>query len=434
MKKISKISRRSFLKGSLFAAGAAAFPTIIPSSVLGADGAVAPSNRIVMGAIGVGSQGTGNMHAFLGRADVVFVGVCDVDKGHAESARQTVNKKNGNQDCRAYGDFRELVARGDLDAVSMATPDHWHALTAIACAKAGIDVYGEKPLTHDLKEGRALCNAFKRHGRVWQTGSWQRSGADFRHACELVINGRIGKVHTVEVGLPDGGTSAVRKAEKVPDNLDWNFWVGPSPWQEYCGVSHWDWRWILDFGGGQMMDWIGHHADIAHWGMGCDYTGPLEIEGSGKFPVDGTWTAPNEYKFTCKYANGINMTVANGRQQPKGMGTRWIGDKGWVFVDRGRIESEPAELLRQQIGPDEIQLYNSNNHHGNFIDCVKSRGLTITPCEVSHRSASVGHLGQIAMVTGRKIKWNPDKEEITGDPAASALLGRPCRAPWVLES
>ncbi|MDD4869964.1 MAG: Gfo/Idh/MocA family oxidoreductase [Kiritimatiellae bacterium] len=427
------ISRRSFLRGSLLAAGATAFPAIISSSALGADGVVAPSNRIVMGAIGLGGMGNGNLGGFLGMKDVVVVGVCDVDKSHLDAAKKRVDDRYKNQDCRAYRDFRELIARGDLDAVSMATPDHWHALTAIACAKAGIDVYGEKPITHDLKEGRALCNAFKRHGRVWQTGSWQRSVDNFHRACELVRNGRIGKVHTCEVGLPTGSPVQPKPVEKVPEELDWDFWVGPSPLQPYCGISHWNWRWMLDFGGGQMMDWIGHHADIAHWGLDFDYTGPVEIEGTGDFPLDGPYNAPTSYKFTCKYVGGVNVIVANDKQQPMGMGTRWIGDKGWIHVDRGRTSSEPSELLKETIGPNETKLYYSRNHHANFIECVKSRKLTITPCEVSHRSASVGHLGQIAMVTGRKIKWNPEKEMIIGDAGAAGLLGRAYRAPWLLD-
>jgi len=218
----------------------------------------------------------------------------------------------------------------------------------------------------------------------------------------------------------------------VPPELDWDFWVGPAPCQAYRGVSHWNWRWMLDFGGGQMMDWIGHHCDIAHWGLGFDHTGPVEVEGGGQFPAEGIYDAPTEYKYTCTYANGVKFIVANDKQQPMGMGTRWIGDAGWVHVDRGRISSEPEELVREVIGPNETKLYFSRNHHRNFIDCVKNRQLTITPCEVAHRSASVGHLGQIAMVTGRRIRWNPEKEEIIGDQGASALLGRAYRSPWAL--
>jgi len=385
-----------------------------------------------MGAIGLGGMGNGNLGAFLNMKDVVVVAVCDVDSNHLDGAVKRVNDHYKNQDCKACKDYRDLIARGDLDAVSMATPDHWHALTAIACARAGIDVYGEKPITHDLKEGRALCDAFKLHGRVWQTGSWQRSVENFHHACELVRNGRVGKVHTCEVGLPTGRETDARPVKDIPAGLDWDFWVGPSPCQAYRGESHWNWRWMLDFGGGQMMDWIGHHADIAHWGLDFDYTGPVEVEGSGKFPAEGLYDAPTEYKFTATYANGVKFTIANDRQQPMGMGARWIGDAGWIHVDRGRILSEPEGLLREVIGPGETKLYYSRNHHRNFIDCVKSRKLTITPCEVAHRSASVGHLGQIAMVTGRKIRWNPEKEEIISDPGAAALLGRAYRKPWVL--
>lgn len=422
------LSRRSFLKAS---AAAVAVPTILPSSVFGAN---APSNRIVMGAIGVGSQGSGNLNNFLGRGNVQVVGVCDVDAGHLQSAKNSVDSRYGNKDCAAYKDFRELLARGDLDAISMATPDHWHALTAIASAKAGCDVYGEKPFTHDLREGRALSDTVARHGRIWQTGSWQRSGRDFHFACELVRNGRIGKIHTVEVGLPTGGSTGVRAPVEVPRDLDWNFWVGPSPWAPYRGVSHWDWRWMMDFGGGQLMDWIGHHGDIAQWGLGTELTGPVEVEGSGTFPEDGIYDAAMSYKCTCKYANGVTMIVANDKQQPRGMGTRWIGDEGWVWVDRGGLDAEPKSLLKETIGADEIRLYRSTDHWGNFLDCVRSRRPAITPAEVAHRSASIGHLCVIAMVTGRKIRWNPEKEEILNDPGASALLGRACREPWSLSA
>jgi len=424
------LSRRHFLKGSLFAAGAAVFPTLIPSSARGADGAVAPSNKLVMGAIGLGNMGNSNLGAFLGMRDVVVVAVCDVDQGHLDAAVRRVNGYYGTTGCKGYKDYRDLIARGDLDVVSMATPDHWHALTAIACGRAGIDVYGEKPITHDLQEGRALCNVFQRHGRVWQTGSWQRSRSQFHHTCELVRNGRIGKVHTCEVGLPTGHPTGIRKVMPVPPQLDWDLWVGPSPWQDYCGVSHWDWRWMLDFGGGQLMDWIGHHADIAHWGMDCDYTGPVEVEGSGIYPREGLFDAPTDYTFTCRYANGMTMIVSNSLKD----GTRWIGDKGWIHVDRNGMSSSPGDLIQDVIGPNETRLYFSRDHQRNFIDCVKSRRLTITPCEVAHRSASIGHLGRIAMLTGRKIKWNPDKEEIIGDPGASALLGRAYRAPWTLDA
>jgi predicted dehydrogenase len=424
------LTRRTFLKRAAAGAGAAlAFPTIVPSTVFGAN---APSNRIVLGAIGMGNMGTGNLESFLGRDDVQFVAVCDVDRIRLEKARQTVNGQYETEDCAAYSDFRDLIDHPGLDAVSIATPDHWHAATAIASARAGLDIYGEKPFSHDLRAGRAMCDAVSRYGRIWQTGSWQRSGDSFHRACELVHNGRIGKVHTVEVGLPQGRFREDPPVQEPPPHLDWDRWLGPAPWTPFRGIVHWDWRWVLDWGGGQMLDWIGHHADIAHWGLGLDRTGPVLVEGRGEFPGGSVYDAPINYRFTCRYSNGIEMIVADQTQVPMGSGTRWIGDQGWIWVARKGFKSEPAGLVQERVEPGETRLYFSRDHHGNFLDCVRNRQVTITPAEVAHRSASVGHLGQIAMLTGRRIKWDPDTETILDDPAASALLGRAYRQPWTL--
>jgi predicted dehydrogenase len=435
MAKTTKLSRREFLgrSAATTAAVAVAFPTVIPASALGADGKPSPSNRITMGCIGIGGMGTGNMHSFLGQSDCQIIAVADTDKDHAAGAKKAIDGQYKNQDCKIMADFRELCARDDIDAISQACPDHWHAITSITAAKAGKDVYGEKPFTHDLREGRALVNTLKQYGRVWQTGSWQRSGGPFRFACELVRNGRIGKVHTVEVGLPTGGPGGSEQFGPPPANLDYDMWLGPSAWAPYSkDRTHWNWRWQLDYGGGQMMDWIGHHGDIANWGLDTEYTGPMEIEAKGDFPTKGIWNAPTAYKVTAKFANGATMIIANDRQLPKGMGARWIGDKGWVWVDRGGFDAEPKSLLKDTIRPDEINLYKSPGHHRNFLDCVKSRRLTITPAEVAHRAASLGHLGMAAMLTGRKLKWNPETEEVVGDATANALLTRAMREPWRL--
>jgi len=427
-------TRRSFLRRSAATIAVLGFPSIVPSSALGADGRPAPSNRITMGCIGVGGMGSGNMGSFLGQNDCQVLAVCDVDANHARDAKNTVDRRYGNQDCKAYRDFRELLARDDIDAISLATPDHWHAIPAIMAARAGKDIYGEKPFSHDLREGRAMCEAIRQHGRIWQTGSWQRSGATFRFACELVRNGRIGKVHTVEVGLPTGAPGGSENYCDPPPHLDYDFWVGPAPWAPYSpNRTHWDWRWQLDYGGGQMMDWIGHHGDIAQWGLGTEYTGPVEVEPvQAEFPRTGLFNAPTVYKFICKYRNGVTMIVANAGNSGIRMGTKWIGTDGWVWVDRGGFETSPRSLMQEKIRPDEINLYRSPGHHRNFLDCVKSRKPTITPAEVAHRSASIGHLGQIAMLTGRKIRFNPDTEQIIGDEAASRLLGRAYREPWHL--
>jgi len=428
--------RREFLRQvPLAAAGAAAFPSIVKASVLGRNGAVPPSDRIVMAGVGFGMQGPGNMRNFLQKNEVQWIAVCDLDDEHLNAARDTVNKRYDNKDCAVYKDFRELFARGDLDAVSLAIPDHWHAILSITALQSGLDVFGEKPLTHSLREGRALCNAVKRYGRVWQTGSWQRSTDNFYRACELVRNRRIGKILGVEVGLPQGhydfaGTFGQETIEQPPPGLDFDFWLGPAPAQPYCKARvHMNWRWNMDFGGGQLVDWIGHHLDIAHWGLGFDTTGPVEISGRGEFPTTGIYNSPTRYWVDALYADGTPIVIAGGYPEIQS-GTKWIGELGWVWVDRGAFESQPAHLVNEIIGPNEIKLYRSRDHFQNFLDCVRSRALPIAPCETAQRSASVGHLGVIAIETGRKIRWDPATESILNDPAAERLLSRSYRKPW----
>jgi len=433
MPQSGRIDRREFLRTAAAGAGATLF-SVVPASALGRGGAVAPSERIVVGCIGMGGMGMGNMGAFLGQPDTRVVAVCDVDRNHLSEAKQAVDRHYGNNDCFADPDFRSIIARKDIDVISLATPDHWHAIPAVMAMNAGKDVYGEKPISHCLAEGRAMADAQKRNGRVWQTGSWQRSLGNFRFACELVRNGRIGKVVRVEVGLPTGRGIGPVQFKDPPPHLDYDFWVGPSRMLPYCDQrTHWDWRWQLDYGGGQLMDWVGHHGDIAHWGMGWDETGPLEIEGTGEYPKEGIWDAATTYYFVCKYAGGVEMHVANGGNRGIRGGTKWIGENGsWVWVDRGGLDAQPKSLLREVIGPDEVQLYRSPGHHREFLDCVKSRRKTLAPAETAHRSASIGHLGQIAMLLGRKIRWNPVTEEVVGDPSAQRMLSTPMRSPWRL--
>jgi predicted dehydrogenase len=438
MKTQGSMRRRDFLtRVPLAAIGAAAFPTIVQASALGLDGAVPASDRIVMAGIGFGMQGPGNMQNFLGKSGVQWVAVCDLDETHLAKARDAVNKRYGNKDCATYKDYRLLFARGDLDAVSLAIPDHWHAILSISALRAGLDVYGEKPLTHSLREGRALCNAVKRYGRIWQTGSWQRSTDNFYRACELVRNGRIGRILRVEVGLPSGhtdfaGTFGQEKIEAPPPELDYETWLGPAPAAPYCKARvHMNWRWTMDYGGGQLMDWIGHHLDIAHWGLGFDLSGPVEVWGKAEFPQKGIYNSPPRYWVEAVYADGTPITIAGGYPEIQS-GTKWIGEYGWIWVDRGAFESQPAHLTNEVIGPNEIKIYHSRDHYQNFLDCVRSRAVTIAPAEVAHRSASVGHLGVIAIEIGRKIKWNPATETITGDPDAERLLSRSYRKPWQL--
>ncbi len=430
------MKRRLFLRtATLAAAGAAGFPTIVRASALGLTGRPAPSDRIVMAGIGFGMQGVPNMKAFLGNEDVQWVAVCDVDRGHLDEARLIVDEHYGTRDCDACRDFRELFARRDLDAVSIAVPDHWHAILALSAVRAGLDVYGEKPLTHGLREGRALCDAVKRYGRVWQTGSWQRSVADFHRAAELVRNGRLGGILRVEVGLPEGhwdfaGTFGREAAAPVPEGLDYDMWLGPAPWFPYREAAlHMNWRWNMAFGGGQLMDWVGHHVDIAHWGLGFDETGPVSIEARGEYAKAGIYDSPVRYRVDATYGDGTPLVVAGGYPEiwP---GTKWIGERGWIWVDRGEFRTEPASLRREEIGPGEVRLRRSRDHYRDFLDSVRNRAATIAPCEVAHRSASVGHLGVAAMSVGRRLRWDPATETIIGDAEAERQLTRSCRAPW----
>jgi predicted dehydrogenase len=431
-----KSSRRDFVKQSAkIVAGAVILPNIIPASVLGKGGSTPPSDRIVIGAIGVGSQGMSNMRDFLELKNAVrFVAVCDVDTLHLEKAKQLADEANKSKDCRTYGDYREFLEKEKLDAVSIALPDHWHGIIYTAAANKKLHVYGEKPICRTIHDGKTIVNAVKKNNIIWQTGSWQRSQSHFHHGAELAINGRIGKIKYIEVGLPDGGKGiGTPPVKEVPAGLNWEMWLGPALKVPYRGVAHWDWRWILDYSGGQLTDWAGHHIDIANWGAGLEHTGPVEITGAGVYPIEGIFNAPVEYDFLCKYANGIEMRVANAARQPHGMGTTWYGELGWIHVDRGnRISASDPKILDEVIGENEIQLYKSDNHWQNFVDCVHSGKQAIAPVEVAYRAISVALLGEIAMTTGETIKWDPDKEEIIGNPMASRLLSRPYRQPWTL--
>ncbi len=428
------VNRRTFLKRATWAA---AGPLILSGCATGGKNRRKAANeRITVGAIGLGWQGPDNLGNFLMSPEVQVVALCDVDKNHLSGVKGIVDRKYGNTDCATYAHFEELLARKDLDAVSIAVPDHWHAIPAIAAVEAGLDVYGEKPLSHTLVEGRAMCEAVKRNKRVWQTGSWQRSVENFHQAAELVRNGRIGKVKYVEVGLGKGHTDYTKLGDQTafsapPPELEYDRWLGPALEAPYCPARvHKNWRWIMDYGGGTLLDWVGHHLDIAHWGLGLDRTGPVTVEGTGVIPTEGLWNSPTEYDCTCTYADGVVIRIGSQFQG----GTKWVGDQGWLFVSRGKIEADPKTVLDEKIGDKEIHLYASRNHIKNFLECIRTRKETAAPAETAHRSASVGHLCNIAIYTGRKIRWNPETETIAEDPGATAMLSPTYRAPWTLKS
>lgn len=428
-------NRRQFLK-SAAAAAVATGPWIIPASARGADGFVAPSNRIALGCVGAGGRGTGDMEGLMGFPEVQVVAICDVDAKNRENARKMAEAKYADRKasgeykgCDAVNDFREVVDRADIDAILMATPDHWHALVVTAAARAGKDIYGEKPLALTIEQGRIMSDAVKRHGVIFQTGSQQRSDDKFRHACELVRNGRIGKLVRVVVGLPAGSAIDPLPPVPVPEGFDYDMWLGPAPFHPYTEKrTHWDFRWHLDYSGGQITDWGAHHCDIAQWGMGTESTGPVEIAGEGEFPKNGPWNAATQYAFDCLYANGVVMSVST---KHKG-GVKFEGDTGWVWVNRGEIEASEPWLLTETFSPGEVHLYKSDDHYRNFLDCVRSRREPIAPIETAHRSISIAHLGNIAMQLGRKLRWDPKAERFVGDPEADRKLSRAMRGPWRL--
>ncbi len=463
----SSLTRRRFLK----TAGAA---VALSRSDWARSSRASASNRITIGVIGWGMMGPANTKAFLGEGDCQVVAACDLHKKHLQTAVDTINASYGNKDCKAYHDYRELLARDDIDAIMIAIPDQWHAIVATEAAARKKDIYGEKPLARTIAEQQAIVKAVQQNNVIWQTGSWQRSLPQFHKAAEIVRNGLIGTVTHVEVGLPGGhhdfpGTvpALLAKLSSLPDkisspaqivpgtaawnlavteppaDLDYDRWIGPSKMEPYIEARvYQNWRWNYNTGGGQLMDWIGHHGDIAHWGMGFDLSGPSEVEGHGEFPAtNAVWNTATKYSVECTYRKevtqypaDVTMTIAGGSPAIS-MGTKWIGTDGWVWVDRSGFDASNPEWVKGDSLPDDlrkVKLYESHEHRRNFLDSVKSRKPTITPVEVAHHSTIPGHLGLISMLVGRKIHWDVAQETILNDPGASELLSRPYRDPWKL--
>ena len=449
-------TRRDFLKGAAAVAGGAlAFPYIVPSSALGKDGAVAPSERIVMGSIGTGGQGRGLLGGFLGAKNTQVVAVCDVDRRHRAEAVSMVNSKYSNNDCKEFNDLRELVAIKDIDAVVVATPDHWHALASVAALDAGKDVYCEKPLANSVYESRKIVEAVKRNNRVLQVGSHERSTPNCRYAAELVRNGRIGKLQTVRVHLPFT-EDHIKKAraqktmpppEKVPDGFDYDRWLGHTPKVEYTSKRcHFMWRFNLAYGGGEMTDRGAHVIDIGQLAMDADHTGPVEIEAKGVQNPGSIWDAFWDYNFTNKYENGVTMIGST--DEPRGL--KFEGTDGWIFVHihGGKLEAsdpkliEPSvlrsidnqrKLLKERAGDKAVDLGRSPGHHQDFLNACKSRQQPIAAGgEIGHRTATLCHLNNIAMRLGRKLKWDPQKEQFIGDDEANGWVKPSMRPPYVL--
>ena len=451
------IRRRDFIKA---AAGIIAAPTIVPSSIFAG---YRPNDKINIGQIGYGRIAKiHDLPSVLGHDMCRVVAVADVDlkrakdgKNHIDSHYAKATGKEKYLDTKVYQDYREMLEKESLDAVIISTPDHWHARPAIEAALKGIDIYLQKPASLTIAEGRAMSDAMHRTGAIFQIGSQQRSASNFRKGCELVRNGAIGKIKNIEIALAFDSACGEEPEMPIPENLDYEMWLGSTPEVYYTekrvhpqgNYGRPGWLRCEQFGAGMITGWGAHHLDTAHWGMGTEYTGPVEIEGTGNFPSSGLWNVHLDYDIHYKYANGVHMHVCN--KYPNGI--KFIGEDGWIFVSRGSVKvtssdpsnkdgvtmkaldaSEPG-ILNYDIGPNGIVLPVSEEHHLNWLECIRSRKQPIAPAEVAHRSCSACLLGHIAMKLPRKLYWNPDREQFVNDPEANKMLSRPGRSPYGIE-
>ncbi len=458
------MKRRDFLKTTLSTAAAFGLPAVVPHRVFGAK---APSNRIQVGFIGLGNQSQVDLPAFLQQPDVQVVAVCDVNTAsHGYlSPRQFLGRKPGQdavhayyakqtgaasyRGCGAYNDFRDVLARSDVDAVVIIVPDHWHAIMTVLAARAGKDIYCEKPLSLTIRQGQEMVRAVRRHKRILQTGSMFRSDPLARHACELVRNGRIGKLKRIVTDVAENNAVSPGPGwtpTPVPEGFDYNLWLGPAPAALYHPYRClYRFRFILDYSGGQTTNFGCHSNGLVQWALGMDGSGPVEFEDQGsQWPVPGSlFTTATKIGFRARYASGVELLC---RTTERGFGVRFEGTEGWVDFSWKGLETSPASLKQSKIGPQEKHLplavpedpqnkanqSRSFNHVRNFVACVKSRRDPVEPVEAGHRTASLCHLGNIAMRLHRKIRWNPEQEQIAGDDEAAKLLSRPMRAPWHL--
>jgi len=425
-----RLSRRRFVRR---VAAAVSVPIVVPRSVFGSEIKPAPSERITVGFIGTGKQGSDyHLKTLLGFADVQALAVCDVDTTRRQHALKRVQDAYSNQkccvDCAEYNDFRELLARRDIDAVVIATPDHWHTIPVIEACKAGKDIYCEKPLTLTIAEAKACIDAVRKYGRVFQTGSQQRSSVfgQFRLACELIRSGRIGQVKTVSVGVGEPSVWCDLPEEPLEPGLDWGLWLGQAPLRPYHSVlsprgvhKHFPaWRKYREYSGGGHSDMGAHHYDIAQWALDMDRSGPVEIIP----PEDPKATTGVKYL----YANGVEMTHGG----PSGC--FFVGTQGTLHITRGKLISEPESIVKEPLGEHEVHLYNSPGHHRDWLDCIRSRKPPLCDVEIGARSVTVVHLGNLAYWYRRRLRWDPQNWQFVGDEEANGWLDRPRRDPWQL--
>lgn len=426
-------SRREFVKRSAIAGAAVALPTILPSRLFGQN---APSKQVVVGFIGTGNIAQMHIATLLGFPEVRIAAVCDVDRVRRDAAAEKINAYYGNKDCQRFADFRELAAAPGIDAIWVCTPDNWHALAAIEAIRGGKDVYVEKPLTLTIQEGRALVETAREHGRVVQTGTQQRSSKRFHDTAEFIRNDGLGPLERIEILIPANNkfTGATWEQEPVPDGLDWDMWLGPAPWRPFNRQScHYNFRFNLDFAAGQVTNWGAHYIDIAQWAVGADDSGPIEIEGHGEFPTSGLFSTATKVDFTCRYKGGVELRCRTRYDGVFDGNVRFFGPRGWIDVSRSASKASDPQLLREvSARAGALKLPVSENHHDNFLQCIRTRAQPISDVEIGHRATTVCNLGNISMLLDRKLKWDPVLEQFVGDDMANRMRARAMRGPWSL--
>ncbi len=439
------MNRRDFVrKTATLASGLAVAPTILPTHLWAGTRATLPSNKVNMGFIGVGNMGTGHVRTFLGFEDVQARAVCDVRMEHRDRAKGMIDEKYGNQDCATHNDFRELLARDDIDAVLIATPDHWHALIGQEAARQGKAMYYEKPMGFTVAEAQAIRETVHRYGSIFQFGTQQRSDPRFRFAIELVRNGYIGDLKQIVVGSASYTEVETQQEEEVPEGLDYDTWLGPAPWAPYTSLRCTrNWTLIRDYSLGCLSGaWGIHHIDIAQWTMDADDSGPVSVEARGSVPQSGLYNTFQFFESEHHYASGAKLLHIDHIQAKQryhqfnnpgsSMGILWEGSQGWIYVARGYINASSPSLLRKVISPNEIKLPISNNHRRNFINAVKSGTDPICPVGPGVKSEIVCQQADIAIRLGQRLEWDNEREEFRDNPVANRMLSQPMRSPWAL--
>jgi predicted dehydrogenase len=423
------ITRRNWL-------ASAAAPLILPASARGAN------DRIVMGFIGVGGQGGGHLRSMVRQSDVRVSAICDVMANRRNSAKDLVDSTYRDNSCKTYNDFRELLARPDIDAVLMAVPDHWHVLIGLEAARRGKHQYFEKPMGVSVAESQAMRAAVKRYGIVFQFGTQQRSSATFRHAVELVRNKRIGELKEIVIGSANSQYVPNQPEQPVPEGFDYEMWLGPAPWKPYTAerVTR-NWTLIYDYSLGCISGaWGVHDVDTAQWAIDADHTGPVEVEGEGEYPADGLYDTAVRWEIHHTYANGVKLIHTDIRSARKrwtqfamgNMASLFLGTEGWIYVSRQTIRTHPESLVREKFGPNAVRVIHSNDHRRNFLDAVRTGAEPISPIEAAVRADTVCQQADIAMRLRRKLRWDPVAEKFVGDEQANRMLSRPMRSPWHL--